>query len=223
MGALKLLYFDGCPNANRARQLLSKVGASFEEVRQDDLPSTDPLKGYASPTLLDGEKIVFGSKTGEGSGGCSLDIPSVDELRIRLGETPRISRKSGKTFLSMLGSLGSAITVGLCPVCIPAIGAFLSAIGMGFLVKEAVLQPLLIGFLAITLFGLFWSYLKEHKRILPFLLGIVMAAGLYVSRYIYISAAANSVMMYASIAGIIGVSFWNMRLKKKVGCASCVE
>lgn len=223
MGALKLLYFEGCPNANRARQLLSKVGASFEEVRQDDLPPTDPLKGYASPTLLDGEKIVFGSKTGEGSGGCSLDIPSVDELRIRLGETRHIARKSGKTLLSMLGSLGSAITVGLCPVCIPAIGAFLSAIGMGFLVKEAVLQPLLIGFLAITLFGLFWSYLKEHKRISPFLLGIVMAAGLYVSRYVYISAAANSIMMYASIAGIIGVSFWNMRLKKKVGCASCVE
>lgn len=223
MGALKLLYFEGCPNANKARQLLSKVGATFEEIRQDDLPPSDPLKGYASPTLLDGEKIVFGSKTGEGSGGCSLDIPSADELRARLGENLHPSKRSGKTFLSMVGSLGSAITVGLCPVCIPAIGAFLSAIGMGFLVKEAVLEPLLIGFLAVTLFGLFWSYLKEHKRISPFLLGIVMAAGLYISRYVYIGATANSVMMYVSIAGIIGVSFWNMRLKKKAGCASCVE
>ncbi len=222
MGALKLLYFEGCPNANKARQLLSKVGATFTEVRQDDLPSTDPLKGYASPTLLDGEKIVFGSKTGEGSGGCSIDIPSVDDLRARLGGR-RTPRRSEKTLLSLVGSLGSAITVGLCPVCIPAIGAFLSAIGMGFLVKDAVLQPLLVGFLVITLFGLFWSYLKEHRRISPFLLGIVMAAGLYVSRYVYIGATANMVMMYASITGIIGVSFWNVRLKKKVGCASCVE
>jgi len=223
MGAMKLLYFEGCPNADKARQLLAKIGVPFEEVRQDDLPPTDPLKGYASPTLLDGDKVVFGSKTGEESGGCSIDIPSSDELRIRLGSNSRPSKESGKTFLSLIGSIGSAITVGLCPVCIPAIGAFLSAIGMGFLVKEAVLQPLLIGFLTITLFGLFWSYLKEHKRISPFLLGIVMAAGLYISRYLYIGAIANSVIMYASIAGIIGVSFWNMRLKKKVGCASCVE
>ncbi|MGE3760304.1 MAG: MerC family mercury resistance protein [Pseudobdellovibrionaceae bacterium] len=218
MSALKLLYFEGCPNANRARQLLSKVGASFEEVRQDDLTPTDPLKGYASPTLLDGEKIVFGSKTGDGSGGCSLDIPTVDELRARLG-----GKQFGSRSLSLVGSLGSAITVGLCPVCIPAIGAFLSAIGLGFLVKETVLQPLLIGFLGITLFGLFWSFLKEHKRIWPFLLGIVMAVGLFVSRYIYMGATANSVLMYGSIAGIIGVSFWNVQLKKKVGCASCVE
>lgn len=223
MGTLKLLYFEGCPNADKARQLILKAGATFAEVRQDDLPPTDPLKGYASPTLLDGEKIVFGSKTGEGSGGCSLDIPSIDDLRARLAEDPHVAKKSGNTFLSLVGSLGSAITVGLCPVCIPAIGAFLSSIGMGFMVKEVVLQPLLIGFLAITLFGLFWSYLKEHKRISPFLLGIVMAVGLYISRYTYISATANSFMMYSSIIGIIGVSFWNVRLKKKVGCASCVE
>lgn len=223
MGALKLLYFEGCPNAEKARRLLTKVGATFEEVRQDDLPSSDPLKGYASPTVLDGEKIIFGSKTGEGSGGCSLDIPSVDDLRICLGQNMRAPQESGKTFLSLIGSLGSAITVGLCPVCIPAIGAFLSAIGMGFLVKETVLQPLLIVFLIATLFGLFWSYRKEHKRIAPLLLGIVMAVGLYVGRYIYIGATANSLIVYASIAGIIGVSFWNVRLKKKSGCASCVE
>jgi len=223
MAAMKLLYFEGCPNAEKARSLLKKLGVKFEEVRQDDLASTDPLKGYASPTVLDGEKIIFGSKTGEGSGGCSLDIPSVDELRTRLSVRPPALKKPGKMFFSLIGSLGSAITVGLCPVCIPAIGAFLSAIGMGFLVKESVLQPLLVVFLVVTLFGLFWSYLKEHKRIAPFLLGIVMAIGLYVSRYVYIGATANSALMYASIAGIVGVSFWNMRLKKKLGCASCIE
>ncbi len=81
---LKLIYFEGCPNTEKARKLLIEVGVPFEEVKQDDLPTGNPLKGYASPTLLDGENIIFGSETGNSSGGCSLDIPSVDQLRSRL-------------------------------------------------------------------------------------------------------------------------------------------
>ena len=81
---LKLIYFEGCPNAERARKMLTELGVPFEEVKQDDVPVADPLKGYASPTVLDGEKIIFGSKTGGNSGGCSLNIPSLDQLRILL-------------------------------------------------------------------------------------------------------------------------------------------
>ncbi|MBK7842925.1 MAG: hypothetical protein IPJ71_04405 [Bdellovibrionales bacterium] len=84
MAALRLVFFQGCPNAERARKLLTEIGLPYEEVRQDDLPFGDPLKGYASPTVLDGKKIIFGSKTGENSGGCSLEIPSLDQLRILL-------------------------------------------------------------------------------------------------------------------------------------------
>ncbi len=82
---LKLIYFGGCPNAERARKMLAEIGVPFEEVNQDDVPVADPLKGYASPTVLDGDKIIFGSKTGENSGGCSLDIPSLDQLKTLLG------------------------------------------------------------------------------------------------------------------------------------------
>lgn len=82
---LKLIYFEGCPNTERARKLLIETGVPFEEVKQDNLSIGDPLKGYASPTVLDGGNIIFGSKTGENSGGCSLDIPSIEQLRFRLG------------------------------------------------------------------------------------------------------------------------------------------
>lgn len=56
---LKLIYFEGCPNAEGARALLREIGVPFEEERQDELSSTDPLKEYASPTVLDGKKIYF--------------------------------------------------------------------------------------------------------------------------------------------------------------------
>jgi len=225
MEALKLIYFEGCPNAEKARGLLRQVGAKFEEVKQDLLPANHPYKGYASPTVLDREHIVFGSKTGDGSGGCSLDIPDANDLQKRLGLSHGKSgvHKPKPTILSTIGSIGSAMTVGLCPICIPAIGGFLSAIGLGFLVQESVLQPLLFIFIGITLFGLLWSYLKEHRKIAPLLLGIVMSIGLYVGRYEYIGATSNTLIMWGSIVGIMAVSFWNISLKKQASCSACVK
>lgn len=127
-----------------------------------------------------------------------------------------------KGLFATIGGMGSAFTVGLCPICIPAIGAFLSSIGLGFLVNEAVLKPVLLIFLFITLFGLFWSYHKEHKNIYPLIVGSLMAVFLYVGRYIYFGGMINLILMYGGIAGIIGVSIWNWRLRKKnKNCPSC--
>lgn len=73
-----LIYFNGCPNYQPAVDLLNHSGLEFETVCQDDLEGTDPLKNYSSPTLLDGDKIIFGSKaTG---GGCSMPLPEKDKL-----------------------------------------------------------------------------------------------------------------------------------------------
>lgn len=226
MGVFKLIYFRGCPSADKAKSLLEQAGIQFEEIHQDGLPHNHPLKGYTSPTVLQDDQIAFGAKTGEGTAGCSLNIPSLDELKRRFTSIASSSAEGKKTkggILSAIGSIGSAATVGLCPVCIPAIGAFLSAIGLGFLAQEAVLKTVLLALLTVTVFGLFWSYLKAHRRIAPFLVGMAMAVGLYVGRYIYLGSNANTILTYGSIFGIIAVSFWNMRLKKREACPSCAK
>lgn len=221
MTAVKLIYFDGCPNAEKAKTLLKEIGISFQEIRQDDLPENDQFRSYTSPTILDGNAIVVGAQTEGSGGGCSVGIPSADELRRKLHLKGPENPKKRATIVSLFGAVFSAAAVGLCPVCIPAIGAFLSAIGMGFLVQEVVLKPLLLVFLGISLFGFFWSYLREHGSLGPFFAGLLFAAGLYVSRYVYLGATINSELMYASIAGIVAVSIWNMRLKKKSECCCC--
>lgn len=222
MRAIKLVYFAGCPNAEAARNLLRKIGVSFDEVRQDELSSTDTRRSFTSPTILNGDTIISGTNKGDGGGRCSLDIPSADELRRKLGLSAETVHSQKKwTVLSIVGSIFSSLMVGFCPVCIPAIGAFLSAIGLGFLVRESVLKPLLLVFLAATLFGFAWSYLREHGRLGPLILGIAFAVGLYISRYVYLGAVINTGLMYGSIAGIIAVSFWNIRLKKKFKCCTC--
>ncbi|MEZ4873068.1 MAG: hypothetical protein R2827_12685 [Bdellovibrionales bacterium] len=78
MNKFKLVYFEGCPNAQPAQDLLNAIGIEFQLICQDQLNDSDTLRNYSSPTLLAGDEIIFGAKaTG---GGCSMPLPSKAEL-----------------------------------------------------------------------------------------------------------------------------------------------
>ena len=64
--------------------------------------------------------------------------------------------------LDKLGVLGS-IFAALCCVGTPALLAFLASIGLGFMIHDVVLIPLLVVFLVITGYGLAASK-KRHGR-----------------------------------------------------------
>lgn len=135
----------------------------------------------------------------------------------------KANKKRKKGWLATLGSIGSAITVGFCPICIPAIGTLLSVIGLGFLVNESVLQPLLIALILLAWFGYFWSYIKEHRVIYPLMLGVLAGVSLYVGRYIYLGGLLNAALMYGGVISMIGASVWNIILRKRrVSCPNCV-
>ncbi len=121
--------------------------------------------------------------------------------------------------LSFTGAIFASLTVGFCPLCIPAVGAFLSAIGLGFLVAGSTEKYLIIGFLLAALFGLFWSYLKEHGNVWPFIAGMIFAIGLYCSRYVF--TGHNGVIEAVSIGGLVAIAVWNVQLKRRSGCATC--
>ena len=222
MANIKLIYFEGCPNHEKLKSALSEACIAFDEIEQTCLLDGDPLKGYSSPTILDGERLVFGCKTGDGGGGCSLEIPNLEALKAKIGVLEKSPPRRKTRLLSTIGSIGSALTVGLCPVCIPAIGAALSSVGLGFLVTESVLLPVLLAFLAVTLGGLLWSYFREHRRVGPVVCGFIAGLSLYLGRYVYFGALVNQILMYGGIAGIITVSFWNLRLRRKGKCSACV-
>lgn len=65
-------------------------------------------------------------------------------------------KSEGQSLMTTIGSFCSAITVGLCPIYIPAVGALLSSFGLGFLFNEDVLLPLLIMFIIFVCAGLMW-------------------------------------------------------------------
>ncbi len=220
---ITLLTFRGCPNADPVREVLRKLGIAFRDVLSDDLPQSHPWRAYSSPTILQNDKIVFGTDQG-GDGACSLNVPTEEFLKDRLVINKiKPAPRNGKpaSLLSFIGSIGSAVTVGLCPVCIPAIGVLLSAIGMGFLAQEAVLKPLLISLLAFTVAGLAWSWIKEHRRPGALLAGAVSAVLLYTGRYVYFGGTINEVMELIGMGGLIAATLWNLKLRRQAGCSSC--
>lgn len=219
LAEVKFIYSEECPNADKTRTALKTIGIDFDSIKQDDLSESSIFRNYSSPTILQGNNVIFGCETDQGRGGCSLEVPSINELKDKLGTVVSSNTRSG--FLSGIGSFGSALTVGLCPVCIPAIGAFLASIGLGFLVQESVLRPVLFIFLAAAISGLLWSYLKEHRNVWPLVGGILMGLTLYAGRYVYFGAVINQILMYGGITGIIAVSIWNLKLRKSASCPAC--
>lgn len=79
MSKITLIYFEGCPNAGRARQVLQELGADFETFDQTQLPEGDSRRNFASPTILRDGVVIFG--TAAKGGGCSTETIDVDTLK----------------------------------------------------------------------------------------------------------------------------------------------
>lgn len=102
------------------------------------------------------------------------------------------------------GPLGSIFAALCCLGAAPVLGA-LSAVGLGFLIHDAILIPLLALFLAVTIWGVHRDRVR-HRRTGPVILSI-LAAGLTLAG-LWISA----LVVVADLVALVGSSLWNFRL-----------
>jgi mercuric ion transport protein len=116
---------------------------------------------------------------------------------------------------AIAGSLGSTFAA-LCCAGVPAVLGALSAAGLGFLINDLILFPLLAISLGLALWGL-GAGARRHGRRPVLLLGAagtaLMVAGIFVS----------APLVYAGAALMLGVSLWNallLRSAKRAGRAS---
>jgi hypothetical protein len=82
---LYLITFKGCPIVKKAKSLLAEAQLKYTEVQQDELPELHPYRAYSSPSLLKDDRLIFGSRTGSQSYGCTMAIPTLMELTQKLG------------------------------------------------------------------------------------------------------------------------------------------
>ena len=120
-----------------------------------------------------------------------------------------MTRNFWKRHTDKVGVVGSVFSA-LCCLGFPALLSILSAIGLGFLINDAVLLPLLTVFLFVTLIGLGLG-MREHHRASAMILGIITAFGVF----IFIFVAFNKVLAAISIIGLVIASFLNVLLRQR--------
>ena len=119
------------------------------------------------------------------------------------------SSKSGfwQRYADKVG-IGGSIFAALCCLGFPALLSILSAIGLGFLINDAILLPLLAIFLVVTLFGLY-AGMRHHGQPWAFVLGLISTIITFV--FIFI----NTVVAYFGLAGLIVSGVLNIWLRSQ--------
>lgn len=108
---------------------------------------------------------------------------------------------------------GSMLGVSFAAVCCLGVGwalAARAAIGAGFLINDAILIPLFLAFIALSLW-LLWRSLRPRGELRPLYLsvaGAVAAVG-----GLFIAPA----VVYAALAAMVGGSLWDFALRRAGG------
>lgn len=220
---IHLLYFDGCPNVEQARQnlrvALARAGRQAEWTEMDVHASDVPAgwKGFPSPTvLIDGRDTISGADNADGNGACRYGgAPSVEAILTGLS--------AGKnTWLPPISAAPAAL-MGLapglfCPACYPALVGLLSSVGLGALVTDAILLPLMAAFLLVAL-GSLGLQARRSRFYWPLLPGILGSVGVFMGLFF----VPSRIMRILGVILLVGASVWNVvqQFRKKKSTKTC--
>jgi hypothetical protein len=113
----------------------------------------------------------------------------------------------------MLGPAPAAVLALLpsasCPACIAAYAGVLSAFGVGFLLKEQVLAPLILASLVFAVASVAWAS-RRHRRAGPLVATLAGAAAIITGRLLW---SVPSVL-YGGMVLLIGASLWSLWLSR---------
>ena len=97
-----------------------------------------------------------------------------------------------------------------CPACIPAYTGLLAALGVGVVLTERVLAPLIVVFLALGVLSVAWAT-RGHRRPGPLLMTVGGSLAVVLGRLVWNVAP----VLYTGVALLIGASLWNLWLKRR--------
>lgn len=216
MNSIKLIYFEGCPEAKNVRAaLLTNRLYDFEVIIQNQFPENHEYRKFSSPSLLNGSKLIYGTRINEDMGSCTYSSGDLNKVLQEI--TPSKASIAPKGLRSFFGPSLTALLTFKCPACIPALTAGLSAMGLGFMVSQVVIKSVFISFLLITLAGLFLSYRKKHNNIFPVIGAIIFSTLLYIGRF----HSVNQFMLYAGMVGLFAMVILDLNFKAKSPCPAC--
>jgi hypothetical protein len=218
---VRLLFFEGCPNAEKARgalrAALSRAGlpARWEET---DLLSPDcpeAWRGFPSPTVLvDGADVLTGDRGRRGTSSCRVG-EAPDEARVAAAVARR--RRSFASLAALPAAAAGLAPVGFCPACYPAWAGLFGALGLGA-VSERVMMPLTAVLLAAAVAGLAWQA-RRRGRYGALAAGALGGAAMFAGQFLLGSA----VMKDGGVALLVAASLWNVLPRRRAAepCSAC--
>lgn len=121
----------------------------------------------------------------------------------------RVNAMTAPRHADKVGVAGAAFAA-FCCLGITAVVSVVSALGLSFLLNDAVLAPLLILSLALTLWGLASGW-RRHRNVLPLAIGSAAGLALFVTSFLAPLKAAA----YASIGALVLASILNVLLLRR--------
>ncbi|MHB1539820.1 MAG: MerC domain-containing protein [Steroidobacteraceae bacterium] len=116
--------------------------------------------------------------------------------------------------LKQLGSVLGALFAAACCLGLPVLRRALCAAGLGFLIHDAILIPLLAGFSVLNLW-LLWRASARHGSRRPFALGVAGGGLAATGLYLHPIAAATG------LGGLVAGSLWDVEIGRRFArCAS---
>lgn len=96
-----------------------------------------------------------------------------------------------------------------CPICLAAYAGILSTIGLGFVLTESVLAPLIVAFLFVGIASVARTT-RSHRRAGPLSMIVAGSGAVVAGRLVWNMPA----VLYVGIALVIAASLWNLWLKR---------
>lgn len=120
----------------------------------------------------------------------------------------------GRGVVRALSALPGAVIAVLpsahCPFCLGAYGALLSSVGLGVLIKENVLGPLIAAFLFLGVVAVAWST-RSHRHPGPLTATIAGSVAIAAGRLHW----TIPILVYLGGAIVLAASLWNLWLKRR--------
>lgn len=107
------------------------------------------------------------------------------------------------------GVLLSLAPSATCPACLAGYAGLLSAVGLGVVLHERLLTPLIVLFLVVGIVSMAWSA-RAHRRPGPLLLTLVGSAAVVAGRLVW----HIHFLLYTGVVLLIGASLFNLWLKR---------
>ena len=122
-----------------------------------------------------------------------------------------------KRFLQQLGTIAGAVIAAACCLGVPVVLSAVAAVGLGFLIRDALLFPLFALMLGANLWLLRRSG-RSHRNLAPFWMGAGAAALSLAGLLLLVSGgSAARWLIYAGLAALLTASVWDFLNGRKAG------